>query len=473
MPDPLRLVAALIVLALGTRLSAWGDETQKSGSKVFPYPTQIIVLENGLKVVAVPFDSPGLVAYWTVVRAGSRNEVEPGKSGFAHFFEHMMFRGTETYPRERYNALLKELGADHNAFTTDDYTAYHILAPASGLETIMTLESDRFMHLKYPVEDFKKEAGAVLGEYNKNASNPFQTLSEKLRDAAFAVHTYKHSTIGFLRDVQDMPNQYEYSRQFFDRFYRPENCTLLVVGDVDPKKLAGLAQKCYGSWKRGLYKAGVPAEPPQQEEKRVAVAWPNPTQPYVYLGYHGPAFSDTEVDLPALDLVSQLLFSEAAPLYQKLVVDEQEVDVLFGGGPDHVDPYLFEIAARVKKPERVAYVESAITAALDDLKQTPIAADRLDNVKSHLKYSYAMGLDTAGSVARSLAHYLAVAGDSDAVNRLYAVYDRITPDDLRGVARKYFVTSGRTVVILSHKPTPESAGAAAGGGAGVAAGTGF
>src|SRR3989454_3951859 len=203
MSDPLKLVAALVVVALGTRLSAWGEEAPKGGSKVFPYPTQVTVLENGLKVVSVPFDSPGLVAYWTVVRAGSRNEIEPGKSGFAHFFEHMMFRGTETYPRERYNALLKELGADHNAFTTDDYTAYHILAPASGLETIMTLESDRFMHLKYPVEDFKKEAGAVLGEYNKNASNPFQTLSEKLRDAAFAAATHKNSPLCFLRGGAD------------------------------------------------------------------------------------------------------------------------------------------------------------------------------------------------------------------------------------------------------------------------------
>ena len=164
MSDLLKLAAALTVVVLGTRLSAWGEETPKGGSKVFPYPTHVTVLENGLKVEAVPFDSPGLIAYWTVVRAGSRNEIEPGKSGFAHFFEHMMFRGTDTYARDRYNAVLKELGADHNAFTTDDYTAYHILAPASSLETIVRLESDRFMNLKYSAEDFKKEAGAVLGD---------------------------------------------------------------------------------------------------------------------------------------------------------------------------------------------------------------------------------------------------------------------------------------------------------------------
>ena len=451
MSDPLKLVAVLILVILGTRLSAWGEEAPKSASKVFPYPVQITVLENGLKAVAVPFDSPGLVAYWTVVRAGSRNEIEPGKSGFAHLFEHMMFRGTDAYPQERYNAILKELGADHNAFTTDDYTAYHVLAPVSGLETIMTLESDRFMNLKYTVEGFKKETGAVLGEYNKSASNPFQTLNEKMRDAAFTTHTYKHTTIGFLRDVQDMPNQYDYSLKFFDRYYRPENCTLLVVGDVDPKRFVDLARKYYGAWKRGNYRVEIPAEPPQAEEKRVDADWPSPTQPYLHIGYHGPAFSDTQVDLPALDLVSQLLFSEAAPLYQKLVVQEQEVDLLSGAAADHRDPHLFEIVARVKKSERVGYVESTITAALEDLKTTPIATDRLAKVKSHMKYSFAMRLDTAGSAAGSLAHFIALSGDPESVNRLYATYDRITPDDVRAAARKYFARTGRTVVTLSHK----------------------
>src|SRR5262245_6864960 len=399
MSDPLKILAALTVVFLGTRLSAWGEETSKASSKILPYPVRVTVLDNGLKVVAIPFDSPGLIAYWIVVRAGSRNEIEPGKSGFAHFFEHMMFRGTDAYPKERYNAVLKELGADHNAFTTDDYTAYHVLAPSSGLETIMTIEADRFMNLKYSVEDFKKEAGAVLGEYNKNASNPFQTLNEKMRDAAFAAHTYKHTTIGFLRDVKDMPNQYEYSLQFFGRYYRPENCTLLVVGDVDAGRLVDLARKYYGSWKRGNYKVDIPVEPAQSEPKRVEVDWPNPTQPYLHIAYHGPAFSDTQEDLPALDLVSQILFSEAAPLYQKLVVKEQEVDLLSGGAADHRDPYLFEVFARVKKPERVAYVESVIGAALEDLKTTPIPDDRLQKVKSYLKYSYAMSLDTTGSVA--------------------------------------------------------------------------
>jgi zinc protease len=449
MSDPVKIAAVLAVLILGTRLAAWGD-TPKVGSKVFPYPVHETVLENGFKVIAVPFDSPGLIAYWMVVRAGSRNEVEPGKSGFAHFFEHMMFRGTERYPKERYNTILKELGADHNAFTSDDLTAYHILAPSSALETLMTIESDRFRNLKYSVEDFKKEAGAVLGEYNKNASNPFLTLDEKMRDAAFTTHTYKHSTIGFLRDIEEMPNQYDYSLKFFDRFYRPENVILLCVGDLDPKRLVALARRHFGGWKRGSHRSEIPAEPPQEKEKRVEVSWANPTQPYLYIGYHVPAFSTTVIDMPALDVISQLLLSEAAPLYQKLVVEEQEVDLFFGGAADRRDPYLFTIMARVKKPDRVAYVEQTITAALKDLQETPVAADRLAQVKSHLRYSYAVGLDTAEAVAQSLAHYLALTGDPESVNKVYALYDRITAEDILRTAKKHLVPAGRTVVRLAH-----------------------
>jgi zinc protease len=322
---------------------------------------------------------------------------------------------------------------------------------------VLDLEADRFMNLKYSVDDFKKEAGAVLGEYNKNASNPFLLIHEKLRDAAFTRHSYKHTTMGFLRDIEAMPDQYDYSRIFFDRYYRPENCILLVVGDVESKQLVALARKYFGGWKRGSYRIEVPPEPPQAGEKRVDLTWPNPTQPYLYIGYHTPAFSTTSKEMPAIDLVSQMLFSEAAPLYQKLVVEEQEVDLLSGGASDHRDPYLFEIVARVKRPDRVAYVESAITAALEDIKSKPVDAARLQRVQSHMKYSYAMGLSTAGSVASSLAHYLMLTGDPESVNQVYALYDQVTPEDLRAAAGKCFLPAGRTVVTLRFAgDTPKS-----------------
>src|SRR3954465_8788531 len=132
-----RPILALLVLHAAAGLAA---AQEGAAGRIFPYPIRTTTLENGLAVLSVPFDSPGIIAYYTVVRTGSRNEVEKGLSGFAHFFEHMMFRGTEAYPQEKYNDVVKTLGADHNAFTTDDWTCYHLTAPSSSLATLVEIE---------------------------------------------------------------------------------------------------------------------------------------------------------------------------------------------------------------------------------------------------------------------------------------------------------------------------------------------
>ena len=448
---------ALFSLALIGLLSPWllqlrAATKSPQGARVFPYPTYRKTLGNGLQIVVVPFDSPGLVAHWIVVRVGSRNEIEPGHSGFAHFFEHMMFRGTEKYPEERYNAIIKQMGADSNAFTSDDLTAYHILAGSESLPQIMAIESDRFQNLHYGKEAFQKEARAVLGEYNKNFSFPETSIDEKLYDTAFQVHPYKHTTMGFLRDIEDMPNQYDYSLMFYDRYYRPEHCILLVVGDVKPEAVFDQAQRHYGSWKHGSYVIQIPQEPPQSQEKKVKIQWKNPTLPYLTIGYHGPAFSPRDKDMPALDLISQLAFSETSPLYRKLVLEDQLVDSLYGGAGDRRDPNLFVISARIKEPQGIAPVQAAVDATLEDLKSHPADQRRLDAIKSHLKYSFQMRLDTADSVASTLAHILELTGDPEDYNELYRTYDSLTAADLQAAARKYFQKDHRTVVFLSSEP---------------------
>ncbi|MFO0985456.1 MAG: pitrilysin family protein [Planctomycetota bacterium] len=428
-------------------------------SDVFPFKFQEFALDNGLRVVAIPFDSPGLVAYYTVARVGSRNEVEPGLSGFAHFFEHMMFHGTAKYSQEKYNEVLKSLGIDSNAFTSDDYTCYHMLAPSTSLETIIDLESDRFQNLRYTVEEFRKEAGAVLGEYRKNFSIPFRSIEERLQDTAYTAHTYKHTTMGFLKDIEDMPNQFDYSRKFFDRFYRPENCVVLVAGDFDQRQLELLVKKYYGAWQRGSYQAQIPAEPAQGEERRAHIAWDNPTLPILTLAYHVPAFSAEQIDMPTLDVISQLVFSESAPLFQELVIDKQIVDMLAGSAFDHRDPGLFEITARVKDGKDVPAVEASIEQALEKLKNEPIDARRLDEVKSHMKYGFAMRLDTVANVAETVAHYLNLTGDVRSINKVYALYDRISAADVQSVARKHFTRANRSVITLSNDQLAPAAAA--------------
>ena len=446
----IRLVGILFLAALPLALMM-ADEKE---SKIFPYPINQVTLDNGLKIVSIPFDSPGIIAYYTVVRTGSRNEIEPGKSGFAHFFEHMMFRGTEKYSKDKYNDILKSIGADNNAFTADDQTVYHVLASADALETIMDIESDRFMNLRYSEEDFKTEAGAILGEYNKNFSNPFLTIHEKIRDEAYTQHTYKHTTMGFLKDIQDMPNQYEYSLTFFDRWYRPENCIVVVVGDFNRVKLIELVKKYYGNWKRGSYTLNVPIEPQQKEEKVIDLPWKAKTLPILTIAYHAPAFSDKDIDMPALSLLAQVAFSQTSDLYKKLVIEEQVVEFVEGELEENRDPGLFYVYTRIKDSKDITKVRDAIYSAIENAKTTPVSDERLAAIKSYLKYQFAMSLNNPDAVASGISHYIQLTGDPESVNRLYALYDRLTPKDIMMVAKKYLTSTSRTVVMLIHKEEP-------------------
>ena len=442
----IRATVVLLAIVLGSTTGGAQDP-----DKIFPFPLSVFQLDNGLTVVGVDYDSPGIVAYYTVVRTGSRNEVEPGFSGYAHFFEHMMFRGTEKYPTAAYNDAIKRLGADSNAFTTDDWTTYHTVASADALETIIDLESDRFLNLSYSVDDYRTEAGAILGEYNLNFSNPFSLLRETLRDLAFTAHPYKHTTIGLLEDIKAMPDHYDYSVEFYDRYYRPNNAMIVVVGDFDPAELERLTTQYYRAWEPGSFEPNMPVEPPQTEERSAAITWTNATLPLLMIGYHAPAFSDQVIDMPAMDVLSQLLFSQNAPLFQQLYLRDQVVDVLSGGAVDHRDPPLFEITVRITKPDRIDYVRDAILAEIERVKTEPVDEAVLKDTKSAMRYSFARGLNSPGPIAETLAHYLQLTGDPETVNRVYELYDAVTADDVRRVATQYFAETNRTVVLLTEE----------------------
>jgi zinc protease len=445
-----RFSALLMAGMLAFATLATAASTPSASEDVFPYKIHETKLGNGLRVVVIPYDSPGIVAYFTVVRAGSRNEIEAGHSGFAHFFEHMMFRGTDKYPATAYNDLLKRMGADSNAFTTDDYTNYYTIGPASSLPTIMDMESDRFKNLKYSEDAFKTESQAVLGEYNKNASNPARSMDEKVRDLGFQKHTYKHTTIGFLADVKAMPGYYDYSRQFFARFYRPENAVVLVVGDVQPEKVFALAKEDYGDWKGGYQEVKIAPEPPQPKRQEAHIDWPNPTRPQMLVGYHTPAFSTATVDTAALAILGDLLFSESAPLYQDLVVQKQWVDALQGGNDEHRDAYLFEVYAQVKSDDLIPKVQQTIGQYVDQLKKQPIDRQRLERVKSHLRYAFALSLNSPAAVAFQAARAISLTGDVHTLSRVYEQYQKVTPEDIQRVARQTFRPENETVVTLSH-----------------------
>lgn len=418
--------------------------------KIFPYPYVQDDLPNGLRLVTVTTDYPNIVAMYIVVQAGSRNEVESGHTGFAHLFEHLMFKGTQKYSQKQYNDAVKRMGAESNAFTTDDYTCFQTVFSKEDLSQALSMEADRFQNLKVPEGEFKTETLAVLGEYNKNASNPFVKLNEVLRDTAYTTHTYKHATMGFIKDVEDMPNQYDYSLKFFDRYYRPEYTTIVLVGDVKPRSARDLVTKFWGGWKHGDYKPEIPAEPPQDGPRTAEVPWPGATQPIIGIGYKGPAYADTGKDTAALDALAYLAFSENSDLYQKLIIQEQKADVLFASAPKQVDASLFEIGARVKNPDDVGYVRDQILATIQELRDKPVDEKRLDTVRRHVRYELALSMDNSETIAQIVAGYIALKRTPDTMNRFFDQYAALTPKDIQDAAAKYLTDNNRTIVTLQH-----------------------
>jgi zinc protease len=439
----------LVLVAPGP--SSTAPSSAAEAAKVFPYKYSIDDLPNGLRLITAPTEYPNLVALFIVVSAGSRNEVEPGKSGFAHLFEHLMFRGTERFSSEKYDEIMKKVGADRNAYTTDDRTVFHSVFSKDNFERVLELEADRFQNLKVPIDLFKTEAKAVLGEYNKNASNPANKLEDVLRDTAFVAHTYKHTTRGYLRDVENLPNQYDYSLEFFNRYYRPEYTTVIVVGDVNRENVLTMTRKYWGEWKRGGFVPQIPAEPEQRQERTAHVDWPNRTSPYVAVAYKGPAFSAEEKDMASMELIGNLGFSVSSGLYQRLVAKEQKVDALTYEFEPHRDQYLLTVIARVKDGENVDYVKNEIIQTFESFKTSGTPKIKLEAVKSNLKYSFALSLNSSEAIARTLAPYIALSRTPETINRLYDTYSKITPDDLQATATRYFIAERRTVAILYNK----------------------
>jgi zinc protease len=419
--------------------------------KVFPYAYKTTDLPNGLRVVTVPTDNKNLVSLYIVVGAGSRNEVEPNKSGYAHFFEHLMFRGSENFPPGSFDEVMKKAGASSNAYTSDDRTVYHETFAKEDLDAVMRLEADRFQRLKFTEEQYKTEAGAVLGEYNKNSASPTFKMYEVLRETAFKNHTYSHTTMGYLADIKDYPNQYAYAWQFFNRFYRPENTTMVIVGDIKEPEVLQMVKNYWGDWKPGDFKQQIPVEPIQKEARKQHIEWASQTLPYVAIAYRAPAISETEKEKAALDLLSAVAFGENSDLYQKLVLQEQKATFVSPDFENHIDPELFTVWAQVKDVKDVDYVRDEIVKTFGKYAKELIPAKQLNDTRSRQRYAFSMAMNSNDAIASTLAAFVALRRSPDTIDKMFALYDSVTPEDVRFAAAKYFVPNNQTVVTLAAK----------------------
>ena len=447
-----RTVFCTIILSLS--LHAFGG--------FFPYSVGKKTLENGLDVIVIPTpEFQDVISFNLLILAGARNEVEEGKSGLAHLFEHILFRHRWEGKENGYDRAINKMGAFNNAWTSYDVTYYHPLTFRSNLWRLARLEADRFIGLDFTEEIFKTESGAVLGEYRRLASNPQLRMNEVLLALSFPDHPYGHSTIGFLTDVEDMPNEYAAAVHFHRTYYRPNNAVLVVSGDVEPKEIFALARDLFGGWSRGEQPEISPAsilEGPQRQH----IDWEIEVPPRLLLAYRMPAFSPSGREGAVAQLLPELLAGETAPLFQNLRYRKRTVNRLglYSSSYESFDPRLLEISALLfqdqyekRGQDYIDEVLSDMQQALEDLKsfsKGPNATRTLDELKSKLRYDFLALLNSPANIALQFAWYYRFERDLNVLEVVSEGIQKVTPADVDTFASRYFIEQTQVIVTLSH-----------------------
>ncbi len=434
-----------------------------AGATLFPHSIHQRTLDNGLDVLVVETpDFPSVLSVNMLVLAGSRNEMEAGKTGLAHLFEHILFRHRFEGQAGGYSAAIDAVGAHNNAWTWFDVTYYHPLSFSGNLERLLELEADRFVRLDFTKETFKTESGAVLGEYRNGASFPTLKLSEAMLGLLFPDHSYGHTTIGAYDDVVDMPNEFDAAKKFYADYYLPNNSVLIVAGDVKADAVFEAAKRHFSSWKRGGVPVVKPALKERAQKRRERVVWDSDIAPYVWVGINMPPFEPGTRDGAVMELLGELLVTPAAPMYKTLRYDKKSVSVLkFAegtGGFKSVDPRSLTVSAKLYKDRYreegesyLAEVESDIIAGLNSLKsfsRSEGAAERLERLKSRFTYDFLGGLSSPASIASTMGEYYRFSRDVAVFKQMEDSLAALRPEDIDAFAKRWFIDSGRAVVTL-------------------------
>lgn len=436
-------------------LAVFASSALAGVKSVLPAERRATALPNGLRIFMVKYPSPGVVAYQLPVRVGSRNEVEAGKSGFAHFFEHLMFRGSKNRTGAELSALYTKLGVENNAWTDVDLTNYHGVTSTTNLPQVLDAEADRFKNLQFPEALFKDEAGAVLGEYFKNVSNPGFVLEEKLAATAFKAHPYGHTTMGYKEDIVAFPKRFADVWPFFHRYYRPDNVSLVLVGDVDFDRERLLIEKLFGDWKPKPFDAqAIPEEPKQTEARRADVKVDVPTQTRIAVAYKVPAFSTKKKDSAALSIAAELGFSVVSEFQTTYRFKKRWVDEVEFAPSMNVDPGIWTIRVRLSESgEKFAdQVLAAVENTVATLRKAPPSNLKLLGAKKRLRNAALTGaFHSPDALAGQVAWYTSFEPDLDVIDRVLERVQDVQPADVHGFAKTHLVDAHKTVVVLRGK----------------------
>jgi zinc protease len=406
-------------------------------------------LPNGLQVVLLEDHSTPIVHAEVWYHVGSKNE-RPGRTGFAHLFEHMMFKGSKNVEPEGHPSWISSVGGQSNAYTTEDATVFWQTFPAQYLPLVLWLEADRMASLRIEEKVFRTEREVVKEERRMRVENqPYGRLNEIIYDQAFTTHPYKHPTIGSMHDLEAA--SVDDVRDFFKTYYVPENATLVLVGDFDTKEAVGLVTQYLGRVPKASRPVprDIPKEPPQTKERRVHLEenWPLPA---VVVAHH--ITFDGHPDSYPLHIASKVLSDgESSRIYKSLVYDKQIALAAFGGANIIEDPNLFFAVAIVQPGHTTEEATKALIAELERLKNEPISEAELQQAKNQFARDYILGRESNKEKAMTLGHAVVIHNDIKTADGEFDIFMNMTTKDVQRVAQTYFKPENRLVLTIMPK----------------------
>ncbi len=425
--------------------------------------TEEFMLKNGMKIIVNEDHRAPTVAHMVWYRVGSVDE-RNGVTGVAHALEHMMFKGTKKLKPGEFSKRVAQLGGRENAFTSKDYTAYFQQIEKSKLEAVMALEADRMANLVVDKNEFAKEIRVVMEERRlRTDDQPTSKLYEALSATTFAVHPYRNPIIGWMDDLQNMTAQDV--KAWHDTWYAPNNATMVVSGDVEPKKVFALAEKYFGSYPaKTLTRTRPQNEPPQEGIKRVTVKAPA-ENPYVVLAFKVPALRDIAKgdDAYALDVLSAVLDGyDNARLSAKLIrTDRVANDVGASYSGIARGPVLFILDGTPAQGTTTEQLEKLLRAEVERIAKEGVSEAELKRVKTQLIASQIYKRDSVFGQAMEIG-VMEMSGFSyKDTDRVIEKLRAVTPQQVQAVAQKYFGDDALTVGTLVPLPVTEKKPAAA------------
>jgi zinc protease len=433
------VVLVFLVLAFAAFQTAFAQ------AKIAPLDIKQRTMKNGLKVVSLQDNSSPSVTVQVWFDVGSKNDPN-GRNGFAHLFEHLMFKSTKNLKSEQFDRLTEDVGGNNNAFTSDDVTAYHEVVPSNYLETILWAEAERLSNLNVDEANFLSERKVVQEEFRQGVlAEPYGRFQEAIQTLSYTTHPYKRTTIGTIEDLEAATATD--AQNFHKTYYRPDNATLIVVGDFEQKQLDAWIDKYFNRIEKpgGVIPRVTVVEPARTAEKRHVVKAPNVPLPGVAITYLAP--DSKSKDLAALKIAQAILSNgESSRLYQELVYKQQIAQEASFSVDERVDKGLLNFTAIMASGKAPEMGEKSLLAELKKIQDAPVSAKELEKAKNSIVANALRGLETNRGKAFAIGNGVIYDNDPNAVNMEIKQLQAVTAADVQRVMKQYFADNNRVVI---------------------------